>query len=130
MANEHKRELRARAFQMAIVVFRLYPRLAAAGPGHAFIARQLLRAATSIGANLEEGTAPSSRRDMAAKHAIALREAREANFWARIAATDRKWATELDPIVRETGEFVAMLTVSVKKLRRPAAEPADPAPDL
>ena len=119
MANRYKRDLVTRAFQLAVVLFKLYPRLVAGGSAHAFIARQLLKAGTSIGANLEEGTAPSSRRDMAAKQAIALRESREANFWARLLATDKRWAAELEPIIRETSEFVAMLTVSVKKLRRP-----------
>jgi four helix bundle protein len=120
MANKHEQDLKTRAFRLAVVVFQLYPRLAASGSGHAIVARQLLRAASSIGANLEEGTAPSSRRDMASKHSIALRESREANFWARLVATDPRWAAELAPIVRETNEFVAMLTVSVKKLRRPS----------
>jgi four helix bundle protein len=56
---------------------------------------------------------------MAAKYAISLREAREARYWARIAATDPQWTNELAPIVKETTEFVAMLTTAVKKLRKP-----------
>jgi four helix bundle protein len=115
-----RQDLRGRAFALAAQTFRLYPRLAGTGVGHALIARQLLRAIASVGAQLEEGAAASSRRDMAAKYAIALREAREANYWARLAATDHRWTTELQPIVQETSEFVAMLTVSVKRLRRPA----------
>ena len=103
-------------------MFKLYPRLAGTGPAHALVARQLLKAVTSIGANLEEGTAPSSRRDMASKYSIALRESREGNYWARLAATDPRWTTELAPIIQETGEFVAMLTTSVKKLREPQEE--------
>ena len=122
MSDPTREDLRARAFRLAAQVFKLYPRLAAAGPAHALVARQLLRAAGSIGANLEEGVAPSSRRDMASKHAIALREAREANYWARVLATDPRWAAELAPIVQETHEFVAMLTTSVKKLRIPVDE--------
>jgi hypothetical protein len=38
----------------------------------------------------------------------------------RLIATDAKWKATLTPIVNETSEFVAMLTVSVRKLRRPA----------
>jgi four helix bundle protein len=119
MAVDHRRDFTARAFDLAVQVFRLHPRLAASGPGHALVARQLLRSATAIGAQLEEGAAASSRRDMAAKYGIALREAREANFWARLAATDPRWAAELAPIIQETREFVAMLTAAVKKLRQP-----------
>ncbi len=119
MAKTYEREFRPRAFELAVLVFNLYPRLAAAGPAHEFIAKQLLKSATSIGSQLEEGHAPSSRRDKAEKHSIGLREAREANYWARIGATDARWAKELKPIIAETHEFVAMLTVSVQKLRRP-----------
>ena len=61
----------------------------------AHIGLQMFRAGSAIGASIEEGQVANSRRDMAAKHAIALREARET----------------------EALEFVAMLTVSVKKLR-------------
>ncbi len=117
--GDHKRDFTERSFRLAADVFRLYPKLSAAGPGHAFIARQLLKAATSIGAQLEEGAAASSRRDMAAKYGIALREAREANFWARLGATDPRWSANLAPIIQETREFVAMLTTAVKKLRGP-----------
>ena len=70
---------------------------------------------------LEEGAVSNSRRDMAAKYAIALREAREANYWARLGATDPRWTEALAPIVQETHEFVAMLTTAVRKLRNPLA---------
>jgi len=56
---------------------------------------------------------------MAAKYAIALRESRESNYWSRLGATDPRWAADLGPIVQETREFAAMLTVSVRKLRSP-----------
>ena len=121
MPTTYKRDLRVRAFVLATTVFRLFPQLAAAGAGHAQIAKQLLRAASSIGANLEEGHAPSSRKDMAQKHRIALREARETNFWARLASTDPAWREKMSGVVAESAEFVAMPTVSVKKLGQPAA---------
>jgi four helix bundle protein len=123
MTTRYKRDLRERAFELATIVFRMFPELAAAGSAHGYVAQRLLRAASSIGANLEEGHAPSSRRDMAQKHRIALREAREANYWSRLLATDSRWRAKIAAVVQETGEFVAMLTVSVKKLREPATTP-------
>jgi four helix bundle protein len=86
-------------------------------PVHAHMALQLFRAVTGIGALLEEGVIANSRRDMAAKYAIALREARESNFWSRLIARDPNWTGEVAPVIQETKEFVAMLTVSVRKLR-------------
>ena len=117
MTEKKRQDLAGRAFILATRVFKLYPRLAAQSPAHAHLARQLLASATGIGANLEEGAVANSRRDMAAKYAISLREARETSFWSRLGATDPKWQDELQWVVQESGEFIAMLTVSVRKLR-------------
>ena len=45
---------------------------------------QLLRAGTSVGANLEEAQAGQSRADFISKNAIALKEARETHYWLRL----------------------------------------------
>ena len=44
------------------------------------ISKQLLRSATSIGANVHEASAASSKRDFANKMAIASKEARESYY--------------------------------------------------
>jgi four helix bundle protein len=82
------------------------------------MALQLFRAGSSIGAQLQEGEVRKSRRDMGAKHAIALREAREARYWLQMYLAVDAFTEELRPLAQEATEFVAMLTVSVKKLRR------------
>jgi four helix bundle protein len=119
MPDRARQDLVARAFGMAEKVLKLFPRLSAVSPAHAHMARQLFAAVSAIGALLEEGAVANSRRDMAAKYAIALREAREGNFWSRLIATDKNWTAEMAEIIQETKEFVAMLTVSVRKLRNP-----------
>ena len=81
------------------------------------MALQLWRAASGIGALLEEGEVANSRRDMAAKYAIALRESRESNYWLSLYSTYPSWKKELAWSVNESSEFVAMLTTSVRKLR-------------
>jgi four helix bundle protein len=48
------------------------------------LTRQLLRAATSIGANAEEAIAGQSTSDFIAKLSIALKEARETKYWLRL----------------------------------------------
>jgi four helix bundle protein len=95
--------------------------LAAGGAERKHMAEQLFRAATGIGALLEEAEVANSRRDMAAKQAIALREARESNFWLRMFSRLPDWTEELAPFVDESRQFVAMLTTSVRKLRNPPA---------
>ena len=53
-------------------------------PGIRCLIDQLLKAATSVGANLEEAKAGSSRREFVRLIEISLREARESVYWLRI----------------------------------------------
>jgi four helix bundle protein len=48
------------------------------------LSRQLLRSATSVGANVEEALAAQSRRDFRAKLSVARKEARESHYWLRL----------------------------------------------
>ena len=59
---------------------------------------------------------------MGLKHAIALREARESVYWIRMLINVNVLAAELEPMRREGSEIVAMLTVSVRKLRQERPE--------
>ncbi len=45
---------------------------------------QLLRSATSIGANIEEAIGGQSKKDFISKIGIAYKEAREAHYWLRL----------------------------------------------
>lgn len=78
---------------------------------------QVFRSGTAIGANIEEGHAAHGKRDMASKYTIALREARETEYWLRLLSQDPDLAPEATVLRKEAGEFVAMLSVSVAKLR-------------
>jgi four helix bundle protein len=113
-----KTDLRARVFTFVTTILKLYPELAKLGPPYAHIASQLFRAASGIGSNLEEGEVWKSRRDKGAKHAIALREARESRFWLRVLIADGTMVEAMRPLLDEAEQFVAMLTVSVRKLRK------------
>jgi four helix bundle protein len=48
------------------------------------LSKQLLRSGTSVGANVEEALAASSRADFVAKLNIAAKEARETSYWLRL----------------------------------------------
>jgi four helix bundle protein len=48
------------------------------------ISKQLLRSATSIGANVEEGNAAQTKKDFVSKMSIASKEARETKYWLRL----------------------------------------------
>ena len=75
---------------------------------------QLVRAATSIGANLEEARGAHSKADFHSKVRIALKESRESHYWLRLIAAVWK-DKRLTPLVTEANEIVAILTTIAKK---------------
>jgi four helix bundle protein len=78
----------------------------------------LFDAGSSIGANLAESKAAYSRRELAAKNAISLKESHETKYWLRIATAKSLGNRELrEWLLQESDEFVAMLTVSVRRLQ-------------
>src|SRR5436309_2281739 len=80
------------------------------------LSTQAMRAATSIGANLEEADAAQSRADFISKCTISLKEARETRYWLRIlrqALNDAR----LDPLVAESTEIIAILTTIVRRTK-------------
>ena len=117
MSAASRQDLAARARTFAATAWPVCTRLLKVSPLHAHIATQLFKASTSIGANLEEGQVALSRRDMAAKYAIALRESRESRHWLALLSTDAAWTADAAPLLSEAEQFVKMLSVSVRKLR-------------
>jgi len=79
------------------------------------LSKQLLRSATSIGANIEEATAGQSRADFLSKMSIASKEARESNYWLRL-LRDSKIATseEIQHLLIESESIIRILTAIVK----------------
>lgn len=75
------------------------------------LARQLLRAGTSIGANVEEARAGQSKRDFRSKIAISRKEARESAYWLRLLVhADRRLTGAADPLLDETRQLIRILT--------------------
>ncbi len=76
-------DIRERTFQFGLEVIKSIEKIPHTRAGNA-IATQLIRSATSIGANAQEAVAASSKADFIYKNNIALREARETHFWIRL----------------------------------------------
>ena len=108
-----------RSFRLALAILRFH-RTIVANPGvPRHVATQLCRAGTAIGANLEEARSAYSRRDLAAKYSIALREGRECHYWLRLLRADQPTlASSTDPLIDEVHQLIAMLTTAVTKLRK------------
>jgi four helix bundle protein len=118
MAERLPEDFRERAFRFTCKLFDFCEDLARTPGPSRQIANQLFDAGSSIGANLEESKAAYSRRDLASKSSIALKESRESKYWLRVAQAKslgkkdvREW------LLQEADEFVAMLTVSVRRLQ-------------
>jgi len=88
-------------------------------PTQRFIAMQLSRSCSSIGANYEEAAAAESDADFTHKMQVALKEARETRYWIRLLADSKIIpSTRLAPLVQESLEIRAMLTSVVMKMKR------------
>lgn len=106
-------DLRARAFQFACAVVAFSDDLERHGWSARKLGGQLLRAGTSIGANLEEADAAQSRADFISKCTISLKEVREAHYWLRLLRATNKLDT--DGLLAECNELVSILTTIVRK---------------
>lgn len=86
------------------------------------VARQLVRAGTSGGANYEEARGAESRADFAHKVLIAAKELREAIYWVQLARrSGLSRRGELDWLIREGNELVAILKASARTARSRAS---------
>jgi four helix bundle protein len=79
------------------------------------VSKQLLRSGTSIGANVEEAVAASSRRDFLYRMSTASREARESVYWLRLLdESDLVSDFDVDGELESARELVRLLTAIVK----------------
>ena len=83
------------------------------------LASQILRAGTSIGANVEEAQAASSKADFVAKVAIGAKEAREAQYWlCLVRDSSTEAGLDMDGMLDEATELIRLLTAIVKTGRQ------------
>ena len=81
--------------------------------------RQLLRSATSIGANYRAACRGKSKADLIAKLSIVEEEADETAYWLELLIESGLTSREtLLPMLQETEEILAMTVASIKTLRR------------
>jgi four helix bundle protein len=82
------------------------------------IGRQLVRCATSVGANYRSACRGKSSADVLAKLAIVEEEADETAYWLELLIEARIGsATDCETLLKETDEIVAMTVASIKTLR-------------
>jgi len=78
------------------------------------VSDQLIRSATSIGANIIEGKSASSKKDFIRYYEIALKSANETKYWLGLMRdaldTDK---SEINKLLKETTELAKILAASL-----------------
>jgi four helix bundle protein len=111
-------EILERTFQWAAHIIQLCGRLdERPGVGRVMMS-QILRAATSVPANVEEAQAAQSKADFISKMSIALKEARETHLRLRLAATADLVPDQFLPLIQEAAEIKRVLGAIVVSSKR------------
>ena len=79
------------------------------------LSKQLMRAGTSVGANVEEAIGGQSDKDFLSKISISYKEAREAHYWIRL-LRDSNYLTEkqAESLLKDNEELLKIMG-SIKK---------------
>lgn len=115
--NKNKDQLKYRAYKFSIWVVRF----TSSFPNKRIywvIADQLLRSATSIGANIIEAQAASSKKDFIKFYEIALKSASETKYWLGILRDGTNYnKEEINKLLKEVIELSNILGASLLTLK-------------
>ena len=115
--KEKPYDIQQRTFLFGLSIIRFSEQLPHSQVGK-ILCNQLVRSGTSIGANMEEVTAASSKQDFIYKANISLREARESNYWLRLIKESKIVSSpQLDELITESLELMKILGAIVSKAR-------------
>ncbi len=115
-----KTDLRVRSYYYSIIVIKFLEILPSKRI-YRVIGDQLLRSATSIGANIIEAKSSSSKRDFIKYYEIALKSANETKYWLGLlrdaTVADKKEISKLLIEVEEISKMLAASLLTLKKKR-------------
>ena len=90
------------------------------------MSKQILRAGTSIGANVREAVQGFSRNDFIYKMSLALKESSETRYWLELLyETDYLSAGQYESIYSDAVELFSLLTAIVKNTRENSGSEAE-----
>ncbi len=109
--------LRTRTKSFALRVMKLVDALPTTRAGDV-IGKQLLRSATSVGANYRAAQRGRSRAEFCAKLGIVEEESDECSYWRELLCESGMVAAEaLGDLMRESNEITAMVVASIRTAR-------------
>lgn len=114
------RPIHERCFEYALRAVRLFHYLDGLRDGATtVIAKQFLRSATSVGANVEEAQAAESRADFIHKMGIAQKESRESLYLLRLLHASGTIPEErMAPLIQESREILAIISKIIINSKR------------
>ena len=115
--SKFKNDIRKRSYFYALQIIKLIEELPKNQTAK-IIGNQLLRSATSIGANIIEGQAAGSKKDFTNFLNIALKSANESKFWLGLLRDSGQMDKEkINNLLKETVEISNILAKSILTLR-------------
>ncbi len=110
-------ELKARTKKLGVLIIAFLPLLPNNSSGRA-MANQLVRSATSIGANYRAACRAKSDADFLYKLKIVEEEADETLYWLEVVEESKMVDCEsIDTLKKETSEILAIIVASIKTVR-------------
>ena len=110
-------DIRERTLQFAVRVIQAIRRLPEDAATRV-LAYQLVKAATSVGANVEEADGAESTRDFVHKMSIARKEARESRYWIRIVRASIVDNENWNSLQQESEELARILSAIINSARQ------------
>ena len=116
--SEQAEALKRRTKQFALDVITLVRPFPSGEPSWT-VSRQLIRSATSVGANYRAHAAARSHADFVAKIALVEEESDESGYWLEIAKdAGLSSPTMIDPLLKEADELTAIFARSTMTARQ------------
>jgi four helix bundle protein len=117
-SSKSKIDIKKRTYSYSLELIKAIDQLNQKDLSVQVIARQLLRSGTSIGANVVEAQAASSKKEFANFLNYALKSANESKFWLAVLRDSGKAEREVvDRLLSETKELANILGSSILTLR-------------
>lgn len=110
--------IQIKSYAFAIRIVKLYKYLVD-NKKEFVLSKQLLRARTSIGANIEEGIGGQTEKDFFAKLNISHKEARETRYWLKLLRdTDYLTSDEATSILNDCEELIKIIASIIITMKR------------
>ena len=104
--------IQQKSFEFSLMIIELYKKLVA--ENEYVISKQVLRSATSIGANIEEALAGQNKKDFLHKMSISSKEARETRYWLKLLDKSQIIKSDYSKYLKEIESIINIITKIVK----------------